>query len=68
MLVTVKGYLTLTLNPPMTLKETFPTDFSQYNKTFQLDIKAVQMACWSCPFKEEAGKQKKKENKRLRWQ
>jgi hypothetical protein len=39
MLVTVKSYLTLTL------KETFLTGFSQHNKTFQLDIKAVQMAC-----------------------
>jgi hypothetical protein len=35
----------LTLNPLMTLKETFLTGFSQHNKTFQLDIKAVQMAC-----------------------
>jgi hypothetical protein len=40
MLVTVKSYLTLKL------KETFLlTGFSQHNKTFQLDIKAVQMAC-----------------------
>jgi hypothetical protein len=45
MLVTVKSYLTLTLNPLMTLKETILTGFSQHNKTFQLDIKAVQMAC-----------------------
>jgi hypothetical protein len=45
MLVTVKSYLTLTFSPPMTLKETFLTGFSQHNKTFQLDIKAVQMAC-----------------------
>jgi hypothetical protein len=45
MLVTVKKYLTLTLNHPMTLKETFLTGFSQHNKTFQLYIKAVQMAC-----------------------
>jgi len=45
MLVTVKSYLTLTLNFPMTLKETFLTGFSQHNKTFQLDTKAVQMTC-----------------------
>ena len=45
MLVTVKSYLTLTLNFLMKLKETFLTGFSQYNKTFQLDIKAVQMTC-----------------------
>jgi hypothetical protein len=37
--------LTSTFNPLMTLKETFLTGFSQHNKTFQLDIKAVQMAC-----------------------
>jgi hypothetical protein len=43
LLVTVKSYLTLTFNPLM--KETFLTGFSQHNKTFQLDIKAVQMAC-----------------------
>jgi hypothetical protein len=40
-----KIYLTLTLNPLMTLKETFLTGFSQHKKTFQVDIKAVQMAC-----------------------
>jgi hypothetical protein len=45
MLATVKSYLTLTLNPLMTLKETFLTGFSQHNKTFKLDIKVVQMAC-----------------------
>ena len=33
------------LNPQMTMKETFLTEFSQHNKAFQLDIKAVQMAC-----------------------
>jgi len=44
MLATVKSYLALTLNPLMTLKETFLTGFSQHNKTFQVDIKAVQMA------------------------
>jgi len=55
MLVTVESNLTSTLNPLMTWKETFPTAFSQYNKTFQLDIKTVQMACYSCPLKEEAG-------------
>ena len=43
MLVTVKSYLTLTLNHPMTLKKTFLTGFFRHNKTFQLDIKAVQM-------------------------
>jgi len=37
------------------LKETFLTGFSQHNKTFQLDIKAVQMACWLCPSREEVG-------------
>jgi len=44
MLVTVESYLTFTLNALMTLKETFLTGFSQHNKTFQLDIKAVQTA------------------------
>jgi hypothetical protein len=28
--------------------------YSQNNKNFQLDIKAVQMACLSCPLKEDA--------------
>jgi len=45
MLVTVKSYLTLTLNSLMTLKGTFLTGFSQHNKIFQIDIKAVQMVC-----------------------
>ena len=37
----------LNIEPPdaVTLKVTFLTGFSQHNKTFQLDIKAVQMAC-----------------------
>ena len=35
MLETVKSYLTLTLTPLMTLKETFLTGFPQHNKTFQ---------------------------------
>ena len=35
--------MTLTLNPPMTLKETFPTGHSQHNITIKLDIKAVQI-------------------------
>jgi hypothetical protein len=35
----------LNIEPPMTLKETFLTGFSQHNKTFQLDIKAIQVAC-----------------------
>ena len=35
----------ITLYHPMASKETFLTGFSQHNKTFQLDIKAVQMAC-----------------------
>jgi hypothetical protein len=35
--------------------ETFLNGFSQHNKTFQLDIKAVQMACYLCPLREEAG-------------
>jgi hypothetical protein len=55
MLVTVKSCPTLTLNLTMTLKEKFLTGFFHYNKTFQLDIKAVQMACYLCPLREEAG-------------
>ena len=51
----MKSYLTLKLNPPVILKETFLTGFSQHSKTYQLDTKAVQMACQSCPSKEEAG-------------
>jgi hypothetical protein len=39
----------------MTSKETFLTGFFHYKKTFQLDIKAVQMACYLCPLREEAG-------------
>jgi hypothetical protein len=35
----------LKLNPLMTLKETSLTEFSQQNKTFQLNIEVVQMAC-----------------------
>ena len=55
MLVTVKSYLNLTLN--LDIKRNirdwvFPT---QQNKTFQLDIKAIHMACWLCPLREEAG-------------
>ena len=55
MLVTVKSCPTLTLNLTMTLKEKFLTGFFHYNKTFQLDIKAVQMAYLLCPLRKEAG-------------
>jgi hypothetical protein len=35
----------LNIEPPDDIEETFLTGFSQHNKTFQLDIKALQMAC-----------------------
>jgi hypothetical protein len=45
----------LNIEPPDDIERTFLTGFSQHNKTFQLDIKAVKMACLVCPLREEAG-------------
>jgi hypothetical protein len=46
----------LNIEHPSDIERSIPDWVFPTQQTYQLDIKAVQMACYSCPLKKETGK------------